>query len=261
MRLFMDTSDKALIYFSSMARPLSPRRKPNPEQSDPALWRNPYLLLAGLGALALSGVTVYHFAIRSNVISDQTGSGGSGFSLFGRGVFSSKPSLELGGDDLEKMGISSGSRKAFIGVQAENFREKRRLFALQKYEGIRTQADERRKLMVESQLARSTGFGAELKSAFSSLQDADNLGIMKIENLLQVEVKKGGMGAEKLDMMIHAYQTLAETYARKQMKEKARGAYMNVLRLMKERAPAEQEAQFNDAIGQVEAVRVTAPDN
>lgn len=244
-----------------MARPLTPRKKTNQNEPEPSLWKNPYILAGGFGILLLSGVTVYHFTIGSNVIGDRTGTTGSGFSLFGRQMFTTKPSLELGGDDLEAMGISSQSRRAFVGVKPENFREKRRLFALQKYEGIRTQADDRRKLMVESQLARSTGFGGELKNAFASLQDADNLGIMKIENLLQGEIKKGGMSSEKLDMMIHAYQTLAETYARKQMKEKARGAYMNVLRLMKERAPSEQEAQFNDAITQVEAVRVTAPDN
>ncbi|MFZ2959872.1 MAG: hypothetical protein WA705_23585 [Candidatus Ozemobacteraceae bacterium] len=242
-----------------MARPLYPRKKGATEKPEAPLWRNPYLVLSGLGVLALSSVATYHFVFAPAVISDRTGSAEKGgfFSFLNRPLFSKNQPLELATEEMEALGIASSAGKAFVGVRAENYREKRRLSAMQKYEGIRIQGDERRQRLLDVQVMRNSGMGLEFKEAFTALQDADNLGIMKLENLLQSEVAKGGMSGEKLDIVIYAYQTLGETYAKKQMKEKAKGSYMNMLRLMKERAPQEQDAQFSEAISKVEELRVT----
>ncbi|MBF0500790.1 MAG: hypothetical protein HQM09_11700 [Candidatus Riflebacteria bacterium] len=247
-----------------MARPLYPRKKKSPEEPEAPLWQNPYLVLSGVSIFALIGVACYHFIIAPSTISDRTGATEKTglFSFFGHTMFSKNQPLDLGNEEMESLGISSSSRKAFAGVHAENYREMRRLASMQKYEGIRLQCDERRQMLADAALKRNNGVGVEFKAAIAALQETDNLGIMKLENLLQSETAKGDMSSEKLDVIIYAYQTLGETYTKKQMKEKAKSSYLNMLRLMKERAPQEQEAQFSEAVAKVEELRVTtAPGN
>jgi len=240
-----------------MPRPLYPRKKPGPDQHpDVPLWRHTSLQLAFLGVVGLAGVFVYHFFLAPpSLSSDPSGTGASGggfFSAIQKTLFKPKASLELDNAEMNALGIASSSTRSFAGAKAENFREKRRLSALQKYEGIRQQGDERRQRLNDLRTQRNSGVGLELKEALQSLQDADNLGIMKLESLLQRESHPGGhTEGEKLDVLIFAWQNLAEAYSQKQMKEKAKDAYLNMVRLMKERAPADQEPQFNDAIARI----------
>lgn len=183
------------------------------------------------------------------------------FSFFGRTIFSQKPTVDLSNEEMDALGIPEESRKAFEGVKPENFREKRRLYAMQKYEGGRKVAEDRQKAMAEFVQSRNDHTSGELREAIESLRDSESLGLMKLESFASREAARQGSEKRNDDSLIFAYQTLSATYAKKNMKSKAKEAFLSYLKLMKEKAPGDQGQVCDQAISEVEKLNVTSFDN
>lgn len=249
-----------------MVKPLAGRRKPAPEPPRES-WlskKAPTLLIGGVVVLAavLVGAIGHHFFIGQGQMRDKTSSGRSGFfQSLGKSIFSNKLSLDVTSEEMDALGITTDSRRVFAGMKAEDQREKRRLYALQKYEGGRQQADQRRQMILDEQMKRNTEAGKALKDAIGDLLEADNLGIMRIEGMLTAEMAKGGARQENMDTLIFAFQMLGDAYTKKNMKGKARDAYLNYYRLMKERAPVEQEPEWKGAMSEFEKLDPTSLGN
>ena len=246
-----------------MGKPLGMRRRPVPEPQRESWWRkhSANILLAGIALLmlALSGSVGYHFLLGPPKMGDQTvvpARGNSFFQSLGRSIFSNKLPMEPSADEMEALGIATESRRVFAGIRPEDFREKKRMYAMQKYEGGRLQADQRHQELVDEQLRRNNGPGQALRDAIEGLEQADNLGIMKLESMLTAEVNKGGPRNENVDSLIYGFQMLGEAYAKKNLKEKSRDAYLNYFRLLKDRAPAEQEPEWKNTISEFEKVAI-----
>ncbi|MBF0545454.1 MAG: hypothetical protein HQM08_13520 [Candidatus Riflebacteria bacterium] len=239
------------------------RKKEQPKEEIASWWRSPYIIGSGIGILVLVGIFFYHFFIAAPVISDKP-TGGESDGFFGflkKGLFAKKPPIDMSNEELDALGIATASRKAFTGAAPENYRDQRRIFALQKIESIRHQNDERFRenaLRVEQ---RSKGSGLELKEAVESMEDSESLGIMKLESLVQRESNQEGISNEKVEMLIYACQMLGDAYAKKQMKEKSRDVYLTMFKLLKERAPEEQGPQHLQAISEFEKSSTTSGGN
>ncbi|RCK74616.1 MAG: hypothetical protein OZSIB_0103 [Candidatus Ozemobacter sibiricus] len=249
-----------------MVRPLYPRPKPEPAP-EPPWWKSPSILGAGVGILALAVVAVVHFGTGPGVIDPGAGPG-SGAARDG-GWFSflkpsryirPKPIDVIAEEEWRELGLASGT-VAPPALKAENYREKRRLYAFQKYETVRQLAREKENERTEFERRRSTPTAMTLKEAVSALEDSDNLGIMKLESLLKEELQKQGAKSENLDILIFAFQNLGDTYTRKNMKQKAKEAYLNAFRLLKEKAPSEEGAQWDAAMAEIEKLDATTPGN
>jgi hypothetical protein len=241
------------------------RKKAAAPAAEGSLWLNPYLLGAGFGALALVGVMVYHVFFAVPTLKDSpssssasgSSSGPKSSSLFGRSLFSQKPVLDLNSAEMDALGISKENRKMFDGVVPENFREKRRLQAMEKYEGHRRSGDERNKMLVDVAKRRSDPAALELREAFESLRDSETLGLMKLESFVTAESAKQQSGSTpNADALAYAYQTLTDMYIKKNMRGKAKEAYIQYLRVMKEKAPAEQGQSCDQAISEIERFQV-----
>ncbi len=218
------------------------------------------MLLSGIVVLAAAflGAVGHHLFISRGSVRDTTADSKPGFfKSLGKSIFSNKISLDVASEEMDALGISSESRRVFAGMKAEDQREKRRLYALQKYEGGRQQAEQRRQMLIDEQMKRNTEAGKTLRDAIQDLLEADNLGIMRIESMLNAEMAKGGARQENMDTLIFAYQMLGDAYSKKNMKGKARDAYLNYFRLMKERAPVEQEPEWNNAMSEFEKLDPT----
>lgn len=253
-----------------MARPpLQHRRKESKKPAEESAWLSPYLIGAFFGVFALTSVTFYHFFYAGSVVEDRTGvtqSAGSQIktavaSFFGRTVFSQKPTTDLAKDEIDALGISPETQKQFEGAAPENYREKRRLYAMQKYAGARKIADERHRILSEEAAHRNTPAAAELKDAIESVQDSENLGLMKLESFVSTQINNKSYDRNSIDTVIFACQNLTEIYVRKNMKDKAKESYLNYLRLMKEKAPEDQGQGADQAISEVEKINVTATGN
>lgn len=94
-----------------------------------------------------------------------------------------------------------------------------------------------------------------------ALEDSDNLGIMKLETLLEEKLLSHGAAHEDLDVIVFAYDSLAKVYESKNMPEKAKEAYVNVFKLMKKQAPDTQGPDWDNAIGNVEQMNVKSRGN
>ncbi|MBF0410671.1 MAG: hypothetical protein HQM10_25225 [Candidatus Riflebacteria bacterium] len=238
------------------------RKKKKDTENEPSLWFNPYMIAVVILTLLLIGVIVYHFFLSTPVIDQKPAGQNDGFfSFLKTGLFARKTPTDISIEEYDSIGISSDSIKAFAGVKAENFRDKRRIFALQKVEAIRMQNEESRRQIAERNEQRSRGTSLELKEAVEALNDSESLGIMKLESIIQRELSKEEANTEKIDVLIFACQILAENYSKKQMQEKAKDTYLNMLRLLKERAPAEQGQHFDGAIAELQSQPITAGGN
>lgn len=254
-----------------MVRPLYPPRKPPVSKvvQKKSIWDNPYAYIIGAAASIIILIVVIgiHLVSGSGKM-DPGKSTGSSRGTSG-GLFSFlnpssrwKKSLNLDSDqELSGVGIPPEARSAFAGTKAENFRDKRLLYALQKYEGARKLASEREKSIAEFRAKRETPTSLRLKEAMESLDTLDNLGVMRLENLLHEELMSRGGKRENLDVLIFAFQNLAQIYEEKNMRQKAKESYANAFKLMKEQAPPEQGAAWDEAISNIENLVVTSPGN
>jgi len=251
-----------------MSRPLQSRRKLHNEKHEGSLWANPYIIgliiacLVFLGALFLHNYSSGFFSGNDSTISSSNPAKKSAyFSFLNLSSLFKKNKYDVNNADLEDVGIPSGTRSVFADVKPENYREKRRLFALQKYEGIRQAAKQKQDAIAEFQKQRAGPTAMNLKEAVTALSEMDNLGIMKLESLLNDALIKRGGSRDNLDVLIFAYQNLAEVYTKKNMKQKAKDAYLNAFHLMKEMAPESEGADWANTISEVEKIDVKAPGN
>lgn len=249
-----------------MARPLyPPRRKHGQEEHPlPPWWKSPQLWLAGLCVATVAGVTLYHFGgdlgipglPTSSTISDPTSTGkGGGYFAFLKGSNlwrKTSSSLERNEDELVELGLPSETiRVLAVDTKAENYRDRRRRFAIEKYEAGRRLADEQEKEQSDFQRQRSSPVALELKDAVMALDASDNLGILKLEGLLREQLLKSGGKRENLDILVYAFQNLGDMYTRKNMRLKAKESYLSAFQLMKEQAPAEQGPEWDRVIAEV----------
>jgi hypothetical protein len=255
-----------------MVRPLYPPRRPGKKASeaDEPLWRNPYLLASGIGVALLVGIFFYHFLGGSNTVDPTAPAGPAGQGRDRRGFFSflqsaipwkTKPTDLLAEDEVAGIGIPSATRSIFATAKPENYREQRRIMAFQKIEGARRLGEERQQAAADRRKHLETPTAHALRDAMESLETADNLGIMRLEGLLQEKLLSRGGNREDLDTLIFAFQNLGQVYERKNMKEKAREAYLSAFKLMKENAPDDQGRGWDEAIGQIESLPVTSRGN
>lgn len=250
-----------------MVRPLyPPRQKPGREKNELApWWKNYQVWLLGICIAVIGWAVIYQFGgdlgipglPSSNTISDSTPSGkGGGYFSFLRGSNlwrKTSNSLDTNEAELAELGLPSETIRILAADQkSENFRDRRRRFALEKYEAGRRLADEREKEQNEFQRQRSSPVAIELKDAVMALDGSDNLGILKLEGLLREQLLKTGGKRENLDILVYAFQNLGDVYTRKNMKLKAKESYLSAFQLMKEQAPAEQGPEWDRVIAEIE---------
>ncbi|MDD3149020.1 MAG: hypothetical protein PHD82_17135 [Candidatus Riflebacteria bacterium] len=251
-----------------MVRPLYPLRNP-PGRPAPApaapLWKNPYLLGAA-SIVALLVVIFFWHVSRSGIINPEAVPDGADHGVFSflkpSKYFKGKPrDLAAHQQQLVKMGIASQSESLSRKIEAKDLREERRILAIQKYEASRETAARFQQEREELRRRLQSPTSLQLKDAVLALEDSDNLGIMKLERLLEEKLLSQGAAGEDLDALVYAYDRLAKVYENKNMQEKAKEAYVNVFRLMKRRAPDTQGPDWDGAIGNVEQLRVKSPGN
>lgn len=250
-----------------MIQPLYPPRPKKTKQAEPEgppLWQNRHLQGAVAGIFLLVAVMAYHFATSQPKIDPTLPPAGQ---TEEKGVFSflnlsrrwKETPTPSDVDDLTKMGIPSETLKIFAEVGADNFRDKRRLAALQKLEGVRRLGMERERRAEEMQKSRNSPTALRLKDAMRGLESMDSLGMMRLENLLNEELMSKGGRREDLDILIYAFQSLAKKYEERNMLQKAKEAHIATLRLMKEHSDSDQAASWDDAISRIENIPVKAP--
>lgn len=246
-----------------MVRPLYPPRTPPGRKAPPPAppaWKNPNLQIAAAIILLLFGVFTYHFS-RSNVINpEDTAAGKQSDGLMGflkpSKYFSKKPAdiQAQYNQQLVKMGIATQSQALNRKMEASDLREQRRIMSIQKYEAARETSARFQQEREELRRRLSSPTSMQLKDAIMALEDSDNLGIMKLESLLQEKLLSRGADSSDMDVIVFAYDSLARTYERKNMPEKAKDAYVNVFKLMKRQAPETQGPDWDNAINSVEAL-------
>lgn len=253
-----------------MVRPLYPLRNPQgrkgpPEPPQPA-WKNPQLIGAVVVVFILGFVFVYHFS-RSGTIDPQATGGGASGGLM-EFLKPSKYFSNKTGDiqknfnqQLVKMGIATQSEALNRKVEADDLREQRRIMSIQKYEASREASAKFQQEREELRRRLNSPTSLQLKDAVVALEDSDNLGIMKLESLLEEKLLTRGANREDLDVIVHAYDSLAKVYERKNMPEKAKEAYVNVFKLMKKQAPDSQGPDWDNAISNVEQINVKSRGN
>lgn len=248
-----------------MVRPLYPPRKkelPPP----PPLWKNPQLVGSAVIIIVLAVIFVYHF-FSAGVIDPEAVPGGKSSS----GMFSFlKPSkyfksdkkvAEVQNQKLKEMGINESVQALKNDFQAKDLREERRILSMRKYEATRETAEKRQQGREELRRKLSSPTSLQLKDAITSLEASDNLGIMKLERLLEEKLMTQGANREDLDVIIFAYDSLAKVYEDKQMYDKAKEAYVSSFKLMKRKAPDEQGPDWDNAIGNVEQLNTKVRNN
>ncbi|MBU1109196.1 MAG: hypothetical protein KKB51_21135 [Candidatus Riflebacteria bacterium] len=253
-----------------MVRPLYPlKNAPGKKNELPAgpVYKNPYLM----GALALVTVLVilviYHF-VSPGVIdptarssSDQSDGGILSFLKPSRFSAGSRELQNKHQQQMAKMGLATETEALSRPVEAKDLREQRRIMAIQKYEATREVADRFQQEREDLRRRLNSPSSLQLKDAVLALEDSDNLGIMKLERLLEEKLLTKGADREDLDVLVFAYDSLSKVYERKNMPEKAKDAYLNIFHLMKKQAPESQGPEWDAAIGNVEQLSPRARGN
>ena len=126
---------------------------------------------------------------------------------------------------------------------------------MRKYEAARQTAERRVKEKEDQRQRLQSPSAQQLKDAVMALEDSNTLGIIKLERLLDERSAAGG-DSKDLDVLIFAYDRLAKTYQSKNMESKAKEAYINAFKLMKNQIPASQESDWDSAINTVEQMKV-----
>ncbi len=254
-----------------MVRPLYPPRTPPGKKAPPVkpkpLWQHPQLI-AAVGLIAVLFVVFMLHMSNSNVINPEAqpgaGSSDGAFSfLQSSRYFSQKPAdiQNRYNQELAKMGIATETGALTKKVEAANLRDERRIRAIQKYEASRETSERFVKEREDLRRRLNSPTSQQLKGAILALEDSDNLGIMKLESLLEEKLISRGAAREDLDVLVYAYDSLARVYERKNMPEKAKEAYVNVFKLMKKQAPDSQGPDWDSAISNVEQMIVRPRSN
>lgn len=244
-----------------MVRPLYPLKNPPGKKKElPAapLYKNPHLIGALALVVVLLVLVIYHFS--SPGVIDPTALPASGSSEGGMFSFLRPSRFSAGSRDLQikhqqqmaKMGLATESEALSQPVEAKDLREQRRIMAMQKYEATREASDRFQKEREELRRRLNSPTSLQLKDAIVALEDSDNLGIMKLERLLEEKLHSHGADRKDLDVLVFAYDALAKVYERKNMPEKAKNAYLNAFHLMKKQAPDSQGPEWDAAIGNIE---------
>lgn len=248
-----------------MVRPLYPPRKKMPPPAPP-LWKNPQLVSAAAIVAMIAIAFVYHF-FSSGIIDpeavpgQQNSSGVFSFLKPSKYFKSDKKIAEIQKKQLGEMGINESVQALNTEVQAKDLREQRRILAMRKYEASRETAEKKQQEREELRRKLSSSTSRQLKDAIVALEASDNLGIMKLERLLEEKLLSEGAKREDLDVIIFAYDSLARVYEEKSMYDKAKEAYLSSFKLMKKRAPNEQGPDWDNAIGNVEQMNTTVRNN
>lgn len=244
-----------------MVRPLYPLKNPPGRKSaQPAVspYKNPHLIGAVSLVLVLLVLVIYHFS-GSGVI-DPAVSPSSGKSEKGLFSFLTPSRFSAGSRDLQekhqqnmaKMGLATETEALSRPVEAKDLREQRRIMAIQKYEAAREVSDRFQQEREELRHRLNSPSSLQLKDAVMALEDSDNLGIMKLERLLEEKLHSSGADRKDLDVLVFAYDSLARVYEQKNMPEKAKNAYLNMFHLMKKQAPDSQGPDWDSAISNIE---------
>jgi len=244
-----------------MVRPLYPLKNPPGKKPVPPavpLYKNPHLIGAFSLVVILLVLVIYHFA-RPGVI-DPTASPSSEKSEGGLFSFLRPSRFSAGSRDLQakhqqqmaRMGLATETKALSSPVEAKDLREQRRIMAIQKYEAAREASDRFQQEREELRRRLSSPTSLQLKDAVMALEDSDNLGIMKLERLLEEKLHSSGADRRDLDVLVFAYDSLARVYEQKNMPEKAKNAYLNMFHLMKKQAPDTQGPDWDSAISSIE---------
>lgn len=223
-----------------------------------SLWKNPNIMVAASIVLVFIVLFLVH-QIKGGRKIDPTAlpaqSSKNNFSLNSKYFESGKGKdlAELQQQQLSKMGISTEASEVLKkDLVVKDFQEQRRVMAITKYEAIREQADRRSRELQEKRQKYERGAAAQLKEAVMSLEASDQLGIMRLERLLEENLMAKGADSEDLQALAFAFTQLAQTYEKKQMQDKAKEAYVNAFKLMKTQAPEDQGPEWDKAIRNVE---------
>jgi len=244
-----------------MVRPLYPLKnqpgKKTVQQALP-LYKNPHLIGASVLVVVLLGLVIYHFS--SPRVIDPTASPAPEKSEGGLFSFLRPSRFSSGSRDLQekhqqqmaKMGLATETEALSRPVEAKDLREQKRIMAIQKYEAAREVSDRFQQEREDLRHRLNSPSSLQLKDAIMALEDSDNLGIMKLERLLEEKLHSHGADRQDLDILVFAYDSLARVYEQKNMPEKAKNAYLNVFHLMKKQAPDSQGPEWDSAISDIE---------
>ncbi len=246
---------------AEMVRPLYPLKNPpgkKPAAQAVPLYKTPHLIGAFSLVVILLVLVIYHFS--SPGVIDPTASPSADKSEGGMFSFLRPSRFSAGSRDLQtkhqqqmaKMGLATETEALSRSVEAKDLREQRRIMAMQKYEAAREVSDRFQQEREELRRRLSSPSSLQLKDAVMALEDSDNLGIMKLERLLDEKLHSRGADRQDLDIIVFAYDSLARVYERKNMPEKAKNAYLNVFHLMKRQAPDSQGPEWDSAINSIE---------
>ena len=246
-----------------MVRPLYPLRPkpPAPPPPAPSALRNPYVVSAIVLVVVLVVTTVFHIRSRRNVVDPQALPGrqqSRSPGIFGSSRHFTSEAVDISEQSkkqLSKLGISTDTQAFSQEIKATDLREQRRLMAIQKYSAIREEAERRERAQEELRQRRSSPASKQLKEAVKALESSDTLGIMRLERLIEDRLVRHGASSQDLDVIIYAYENLANAYIERGMPEKAKEAYVNSFRLMRDQAPSEQSAQWDRAVNTVEQMK------
>ncbi|KAF1083345.1 MAG: hypothetical protein GQF41_0123 [Candidatus Rifleibacterium amylolyticum] len=244
-----------------MVRPLYPLKNPpgkkTPQPAVP-LYKNPHLVGVVAVVVVLFALVVYHFS-GSGVI-DPTASPSQAKQEKGLFSFLTPSRFSAGSRDLQeqhqqnmaKMGLATETEALSRPVEAKDLRDQRRIMAIQKYEAAREVSDRFQQEREDLRRRLNSPTSLQLKDAVMALEDSDNLGIMKLERLLEEKLHSSGADRKDLDVLVFAYDSLARVYEQKNMPEKAKNAYLNMFHLMKKQAPDSQGPDWDAAISNIE---------
>ncbi len=232
--------------------------KEKKEEKPAPIWKNPNIMVAGSIIIVFIALFFIHRATGSKKI-DPTAlpsqASKDNFSLNSKYFETGKGKdlAELQERQLAKMGIATASSDVLKkDLRVKDFQEQRRVMAITKYEAIREQADRRARIQREKRQKYERGTASQLREAVLSLETSDQLGIMRLERLLEEKLMSKGADSEDLQALAFAFTQLAETYEKKQMQDKAKEAYLNAFKIMKTQAPAEQGPEWDKAIRNIE---------
>lgn len=256
-----------------MVRPLYPLRPkaPAPKKNEfPPWWKSPHLIAVAVILLVVGSLFFFHGRSGSKVLDPEALPGaqqqeaGGLLSFINRSKYFQQKATDISAqnkDKLSRLGIATDSQVLSQPVEATNLREQRRILAIQKHEAARESAGRREREREELMTKLSTPTSMQLKEAVKGLENSDTLGIMRLERLLEERLLREGGDSRDLDVLIYAYDVLANTYVERGMPDRAKEAYVNAFRLMKSRAPEGQAPGWEKAITTVEQMKTPARSN
>lgn len=256
-----------------MIKPLYPRpynqnnqnTKPSSKKYSSIIF-NPYII--AINFLILIGIAVifFHFFFerKLNISSLSTSrqidvtsenvkeKKGGWFSFLSTYQLIRKKSLDIFSEEESKLlNIATESLQPQI-LKAENYRDKRRMYAIQKYEITRQIGRERENQIEEYYKLVNSKLGNEIKDALYASENVDNLAIIKLEKALEEHLQKHGAKEKDLDLLIYALQNLADLYLQKNLKDKAKKTYLTMFQLLKEKASHNDSTNYDLAISELE---------